>query len=392
MNEITINVLNAVTKVLGETDSYLPLHEPEFSGNEWKYVKDCIDTGWVSSVGSYVDRFEHDLQDYTGANYAVATMNGTAALHLALILAGVKPGHEVIMPTLGFVATANTIAYCHAIPHFVDISEDTLGLDPVKLDEYLSEIAEFTNKGLTNKKTGNIIRAIICMHTFGHPVDLDPLMEICKRWNLMLVEDAAESLGSTYNGKHCGTFGHIAAISFNGNKTVTTGGGGALLTNDKRFAERAKHLSTTAKVTHPWLYIHDEVGFNYRMPNINAALGCAQIESLDKFIIEKRQLAGNYIKAFEKVDGVSVFTETEYAKSNYWLNTIILESPDVGMRDKILELLNSKNYMSRPVWSLLHALKPYQNMPYMDNLDIAERMEKTLINLPSSPKLMRIAA
>ena len=392
MSDIAIDILNAVTKVLGETDTFLPLHEPEFLGNEWEYVKDCIDTGWVSSVGSYVDRFEHNLQDYTGVNHVVATMNGTAALHLALVLAGVKSGDEVITPTLGFIATANVITYCHAKPHFVDISEDTLGLDPTKLDEYLSEIAELTDKGLTNKNTGNIIRAVICMHTFGHPVDLDPLMEVCKRWNLMLVEDAAESLGSTYKGKHCGTFGHVAAISFNGNKTVTTGGGGALLTNDKQFAERAKHLSTTAKVTHPWLYIHDEVGFNYRMPNINAALGCAQIENLEKFIIEKRQLASNYIKAFENVDGVSVFTETEYVESNYWLNAIIIESSDIELRDEILELLNSKNYMSRPVWTLLHKLKPYQNMPCMDDVNIAERIETTLINLPSSPKLMRNVA
>lgn len=391
MDKQVSDVLAAVSSVLGATDSFIPLHEPDLSGNELKYVQDCIETGWVSSVGQYVDRFERDLQSYTGSDHCVATVNGTAALHLSLIVAGVDVNDEVIVPALGFVATANAVVYCHAIPHFVDVCNDTLGLDPNKLDDYLSNIAEFDGKILKNKKTGNPIRAVICMHTFGHPVDMDSLIEVCRRWKLMVIEDAAESFGSTYKNKHCGTFGDIAALSFNGNKIVTTGGGGAVLTNNKILADKAKHLSTTAKVAHPWLYNHDSVGYNYRMPNINAALGCAQIERMDVFLQAKRTLAEKYIKAFLKIKNVSFFKESKIVKSNYWLNAIFIKD-SILLRDKVLEVLNSNNYMTRPAWTLLHKLLPYKQMPRMPELVVAEKIESTLINLPSSPSLIKNSA
>jgi len=381
------NVLDAVTEALGPVAAFTPLHEPEFSGNEGKYVMDCIDTGWVSSVGAYVDRIESDLCAYTGARHAVAMVNGTAALHMALMVAGVKAGDEVIAPTLSFVATANAIAYCHAVPHFVDIEATTLGLDAAKLDAYLNDVADKTDDGVVNKQSGKRIACVVAMHTFGHPVDIDALLAVCQRWGLVLVEDAAESLGSTYKDKHCGTFGLVSAISFNGNKVVTTGGGGALLTNDEALAKRAKHLSTTAKTPHPWLYVHDEIGYNYRMPNLNAALGCAQLEQLDGFVAEKRQLTQRYVDAFAGLDGVQVFVETDVANSNYWLNAILLD--DAALRDPVLEALNGAKYMSRPAWTLLHKLVPFAGAPRMGDLSVAERVEGTLINIPSSPKLVR---
>jgi perosamine synthetase len=382
-------VLAAVTSALGTTNKFIPLHEPEFSGHEWKYVKDCIDTGWVSTAGSYVDQFETALTEFTGAKFAIATSSGTAALHLALILAGVKSGDEVIVPALSFVATANAVHYCNAIPHFIDIAEDTLGLDLIRLEEYLDKISEMTPDGARNKTSGRRIAAIVPMHTFGHPVDLDKLITICQKFELPLVEDAAESLGSTYKGKHCGTFGQVSALSFNGNKVVTTGGGGAVLTNDEEIAKRAKHLSTTAKLPHKWEYIHDQVGYNYRMPNINAALGCAQLEQLPNWIVEKRALASKYAEAFEGISGLEFVKEPEDSESNYWLNAIVLDAVAVENRNAILEVLNSANYMSRPAWMLLHKLKPYAESPCMADTAIAERIGNALINLPSSPKLAR---
>ena len=387
MSRTASQILDAVTGVLGPVESFTPLHEPEFSGNESAYVQDCIDTGWVSSVGAYVDRLEADLCAYTGAHHAVAMVNGTAALHMALIVAGVKTGDEVIAPTLSFVATANAIAYCHATPHFVDIEASTLGLDATKLDAYLTDIADKTDVGVINKQTGKRIACVVCMHTFGHPVDLDALVDVCDRWGLILVEDAAESLGSKYKGKHCGTFGRVAAISFNGNKIVTTGGGGALLTNNETLAKRAKHLSTTAKIPHPFQYVHDEVGYNYRMPNINAALGCAQLEQLDGFVAEKRNLTQRYVEAFADIDGVTVFSEASFASSNYWLNAIVVD--DDSQRDDILETLNGAKYMSRPAWTLLHKLAPFSGAPCMNDLSVSKYIETRLINIPSSPKLYR---
>ena len=277
-------IINALKAVLPAGGMPVPLHEPSFGGNEWLYVKECIDTGWVSSVGKFVDRFEQQLADYTGVKHAVAVVNGTAALHVCLKLVGVEQEDEVLTPTLTFIATANAISYCGATPHFVDSDEATLGLDPQKLGLYLQEIAEIRPEGCFNKKTGRRIKAVLPMHTFGHPVDLDPLVEICRSYQLELVEDAAESLGSYYKGRHTGNWGKVSALSFNGNKVITTGGGGAILTNDEKLGKLAKHLTTTARGPHKWSFIHDQIGFNYRLPNINAALGCAQMELLPKFL------------------------------------------------------------------------------------------------------------
>jgi perosamine synthetase len=383
-------VLAAVQSVLGPAEQALPLHEPEFAGREWDYVKDCIDTGWVSSGGVYVDRFESDLAALTGAKHAVAVVNGTAALHLALLLVGVCPGDEVIVPTLTFVATANAVAYCGAVPHFADASLTTLALDPDKLDQHLTYILESGGGRKINRLTGRPVAAVVVMHTFGHPAEIEKLIEVCARHDMPLVEDAAEALGSTWRGRHCGTFGTVGTLSFNGNKVVTTGGGGAVLTNDLAIGKRAKHLSTTAKVAHPWLYEHDEVGFNYRLPNLNAALGCAQLEQLPRFVTEKRRLAAAYARAFALVERVAFVSERPGGCSNYWLNAILLEaSESLATRDAVLERLNGANFMARPAWTLMHRLVPYASAPRMVDLSVSERIEQTLINLPSSPRLAR---
>jgi perosamine synthetase len=383
-------VLAAVQSVVGPADRSTPLHEPEFAGREWDYVKDCIETGWVSSAGVYVDRFERDLASLTGAKHAVAVVNGTAALHLALLLVGVRPGDEVVVPTLTFVATANAVAYCGAVPHFADAAFPSLGLDPDKLDQHLSDILESSRGRRINRLTGRPIAAVVVMHTFGHPAEVEPLIEVCSRHGLPLVEDAAEALGSTWRGRHCGTFGAIGTLSFNGNKVVTTGGGGAVLTNDPAIGKRAKHLSTTAKIAHPWLYMHDEVGFNYRLPNLNAALGCAQLEQLPRFVTEKRRLAEAYATAFAAVERVSFVREPPGGLSNYWLNAILLDPlQSLAMRDTVLERLNGANFMARPAWTLMHRLPPYASAPRMTDLSNAETIERTLINLPSSPSLAR---
>jgi len=380
-------IINALKAVLPAGGGAIPLHEPSFRGNEWKYVKECLDTGWVSSVGKFVDRFEQQLADYTGVKHAVAVVNGTAALHVCLKLAGVEQGDEVLMPTLTFIATANAVSYCSAVPHFVDSDETTLGLDPQKLDLYLQEIAEVRPAGCFNKKTGRRLKAVLPMHAFGHPVDLDPLVEVCRRYQLELVEDAAESLGSYYKGKHTGNWGKVSALSFNGNKIITTGGGGAILTNDERLGKLAKHLTTTARVPHKWSFIHDQIGFNYRLPNINAALGCAQLEQLPGFIKNKRALAENYRKAFIGIDGIQFFTEPGFARSNYWLNVLLLNKDFADQRDSLLEASNSQGIMARPVWMLMHELEIYKSCPKMDSLSAAEDIEQRLINIPSSAKL-----
>jgi perosamine synthetase len=313
----------------------------------------------------------------------VAVVNGTAALHICLKLAGVAPGDEVLVPALTFVATANAVTYCGAIPHFVDSEARTLGLDPAKLDAYLKEIAEIRPDGCFNKRTGKQIRAAVPMHTFGHPVDLDNFAEVCSRYKLMLIEDAAESLGSFYKGRHTGNWGLTSALSFNGNKILTTGGGGAILTNDEKLGKLAKHLTTTARVSHPWELMHDQVGYNYRMPNINAALGCAQLEELPLFLKQKRNLAERYEQAFAGVNGVSFFKEPVEAKSNYWLNALLLDREHAGMRDALLELTNKNGIQTRPAWTLMHRLPMYEQCPRMD-LSAAEDISRRLINIPSS--------
>lgn len=364
---------------------FVPLHEPTFNEKEVDYVTDCIRTGWVSSVGKYVDRFEKELAAYIGVSRAVAVVNGTAALQIALILAGVKEGDEVLIPSLSFIATANAVTYLQAVPHFVDVSAKTLGIDPIKLEKYLDEIAVLQGNSLVNKQTGNVIRAVVPMHTFGHLVDIDELLSVCEKYHLTLVEDAAESLGSTYKGKHAGSFGLVNAVSFNGNKIITTGGGGAILTNNEELADYAKHITTTAKIPHPYEYEHDEIGYNYRMPNINAALGCAQLEKMDTFIKKKRELTNRYVQLFEDIKGVTVFAENEQTNSNYWLQTLIID-PTIHDRNELLSYLNEFGVMSRPIWAPLHDLKPYKNCPKSD-LSTTMFLKERIINIPSTPIL-----
>jgi perosamine synthetase len=362
------------------------IHEPRFQGNEWKYVKECLDTGWVSSVGKFVDRFEHDLAEFTGARYAVAVVNGTAALHICLKLAGVESGDEVLMQSLTFVATANAVSYCNAIPHFVDVEENTLGIDAEALSEYLGKISEIRGDACFNRLTGRRIRALLPMHTFGHPSNLEGLLEVAKRFCLEVIEDAAESLGSYYRDRHTGNFGRLAAFSFNGNKIITTGGGGAIVTNDEALAKQAKHITTTAKVPHRWRFDHDVVGFNYRMPNINAALGCAQIEQLPAFLAAKRQLFTCYREAFLGMSGIRVVGEHEQCRSNYWLQTLLLDNDHAGMSESLLEASNNNGLMTRPAWTPLHLLSPYTDCPRME-LPVTNSLEKRIINIPSSPQL-----
>jgi len=375
-------VIEALRGVLPERD-FIGLHEPKFSGNELVYLKECIDTTFVSSVGKFVDRFEVELAQFTGAKYAVATVNGTAALHICLLLAGVEAGDEVLMPALTFIATANAVSYCNAIPHLVDSEEKTLGLDPHRLAEYLESIAEVRDGVCFNRNTGRPIRAVVPMHAFGHPVDLDPLVALCEKWNIVLIEDAAESLGSYYKGRHTGNLGRLSALSFNGNKVITTGGGGAILTNDEELAKKAKHITTTAKKPHRWEFNHDQIAYNYRLPNLNAALGCAQMEQLPGFLEKKRSLAMRYVEALRDVPGVEFFVEPEFAHSNYWLNAILLEPQYAGQRDELLALTNDSGIMTRPVWQPMHKLTMFQNCPRME-LPVAESLEQRLINIPSS--------
>jgi aminotransferase in exopolysaccharide biosynthesis len=362
------------------------LHEPRFAGNEWIYLKECLDSTYVSSVGKFVDRFEADLAAYAGARHAVAVVNGTAALHVALRLAGVRPGDEVLIPALTFVATASAVTYCGATPHFVDSEERTLGVSPQALREYLYSVAEIRGGQCVNRNTDRVIRALVPMHTFGHPVDIEGVLAVARDFHLPLVEDAAESLGSTIHGRHTGTFGLMGTLSFNGNKTITTGGGGAILTNDTVLARHAKHLTTTAKVPHRWEYLHDEIGYNYRLPNINAALGCAQLEQLPDLLAAKRQIFERYLDAFVAIPQARIVAEPEGCHSNYWLQTLLLDESAADQRDAILAATNDVGLMTRPVWTLMHQLPPYRECPKMELL-VAESLERRLINLPSSAQL-----
>lgn len=382
--------ISKLQKVLGADSSTFALHEPCFAGNEWTMVKDCLDSGWVSSVGKYVDEFEKRLAEFTGAAYAIAVVNGTAALHLSLLLAGVKRDDEVLIPSLSFVATANAVAYCGAIPHFIDCDQKTLGLDPAKLKTYIQEHLAKKGGSLYNPKTGRRIQALVPMHTFGHPVDLAALTEIAAEYHLTMIEDAAESLGSYYQSQHTGTFGKLGILSFNGNKIISTGGGGAILTNDPFLAKEAKHLSTTGKKMHPWEFHHDRLAYNYRLPNINAALGCAQMEQLPQFLKNKRNLALSYIDAFAEDSHLfSCVTEPKDCVSNYWLNAIILK--EASMREELLKATNEAGYQCRPVWQLLHTLPMYQDCPRAD-LSTSESLAQSLINIPSGAKLANASA
>ena len=377
-------ILAAIRAAVG--DGPVALHEPCFAGNEWAYLKECLDSTFVSSVGAFVDRFEADLAAYTGARHAVAVANGTAALQVALQLAGVRAGDEVLVPALTFVATSNAVAYCGAVPHFVDSEERTLGVDTTALREYLSGIVEFRAGVCVNRASGRALRAIVPMHVFGHPVDLDGLLAVARDFRLTIVEDAAESLGSSYHGRHTGTFGLLGTLSFNGNKTITTGGGGAILTNDAELAKHAKHLTTTAKVAHRWDYEHDELGYNYRLPNLNAALGCAQLEQLPALIGAKRRLYQRYCETFARLAGVHLMGEPNGCRSNYWLQTLVLTKAMAGERDAVLTATNDAGLMTRPVWVLNHRLPMYRAAPRMP-LAVAESLEQRIVNIPSSAQL-----
>lgn len=380
MNEQWMQFANDVKKIYGK--EFVPLHEPTFNEKELEYVTDCVKSGWVSSVGAYVTRFEEDLAKFVGVKRAVAVVNGTAALHIALKVAGVEANDEVLMPSLTFIATANAVSYCQAIPHFVDVHEGTLGVDPFKLDVYLNEIAEVRNDELFNKQTNRRIKALVPMHTFGHAVHLDELVLLAEKYHLVLVEDAAESLGTYYKGKHTGSFGKVNAMSFNGNKIITTGGGGAILTDDESLADYAKHLTTTAKVPHKWEYVHDEIGYNYRMPNINAALGCAQLEKMNEFIEQKKQLTARYEQLVGNLEGVRLFKQPKYSESNYWLQTLILD--EVLDCDEVLRFLNEQGVMSRPIWQPMHELEMFKGCPMME-LDVTDLLKKRIVNIPSTP-------
>jgi perosamine synthetase len=374
-------VTNSIRSVVG--GGPISLHEPSFDGNEWLYVKECLDSTFVSSVGKFVDRLESELAEFTGANYAIAVVNGTAALHIGLKLAGVQAEDEVLVPALTFVATMNAVNYCGAQPHFVDSEPATLGMDAFKLRNYLQMHTEQKSSLCVNRTSGKVIRAMVPMHTFGHPVDVDALLSISRDFNIVIVEDAAESLGSYYGDQHTGTFGSLGAVSFNGNKIITAGGGGAILTNDRLLALRAKHLTTTAKKPHAWEFHHDEVGYNYRLPNINAALGCAQLEQLPNKLMAKNELFRRYQKAFSVLEGVKLMVGPSHGRSNYWLNALVLDSEDVNLRDLLLMHTNEAGLMTRPVWELGHRLEPFKNCPRMD-LSMAESLSKRIINIPSS--------
>lgn len=365
-------------------DRPLALHEPVFGGNDWAYVKDCLDTGWVSSVGAYVNRFEAMLAERCGVPHAIATVNGTAALHVALSLAGVRSGDEVIVPALTFIATANAVSFCGAVPHFADSASDTLGLDPVALGRWLTETAEQRGEACINRQTGRRIAAIVPMHVFGHPVAMDPLTEIAARWGIPIVEDAAEALGSFYHGRPAGGFGRVSALSFNGNKIVTCGGGGAVLTTDPELARAARHLTTTAKQAHRWAFEHDQIGFNYRLPNLNAALGCSQLERLDGFIAAKRELANRYRAAFAGFEGAEFVDEPTGCRSIYWLNAI--KVPDRTARDALLEAAHAVGLSVRPAWGLMHRQPMYVTCPRAP-LPVAEDLEARLVCLPSGVAL-----
>lgn len=387
MNSVETDLFQEVTQFVrqqfDEPEGFIPLHVPLFEGNEKKYVMDAIDSTFVSSVGAYVDKFEEMMCDITGAEYAVATVNGTSALHIALILAGVKPGDEVITQPLTFVATANAIAYTGARPVFIDVDRDTLGLSPKKLQRFLSEVLIKDDGKWINRFTGKRIAACVPMHTFGLPARVDEIRTVCDEFDIPLIEDSAESLGSSYKGTHTGRFGALGVFSFNGNKTVTAGGGGAIITDDEDLAKRAKHITTTAKKPHKWEYVHDEIGYNYRMPNLNAALACAQLEQLGQYLENKRELARHYRNFFSSHD-IESMNEIESAKSNYWLNAICLK--DRKQRDRFLTYTNENGVMTRPIWCLMNKLEMFKECQSGD-LSNSEWLEDRIVNIPSSVRL-----
>ena len=374
-------IVNIVKKILGKGRH--SLHEPYFCGNEWNYVKKTLDENYVSSIGSFVNKFEDQIKEFTKSKYAISVVNGTEALHLSLVACGVKSNDEVLVPTITFVGTANSIIYSGATPHFIDSEFETLGIDPLKLEKYLEKITIKKGKFYYNKKTKKRIKAIIPVHIFGNICQIDKILKIAKKYKLVVIEDAAEALGSFFKNKHAGTFGLVGCFSFNGNKILTTGGGGAIITDNKLLAKKIKHISTTAKINHRWEYVHDAVGYNFRMPNINAALGSAQIENLNKFLISKRKLFLKYYKDFSKVNDVRLVKNPEFSKSNNWLNTVFIKNSSIKKRNKVLSFGQKNQIFLRPVWKPLHTLKHLNKMPKM-NLDAAKKIYESCINLPSS--------
>lgn len=377
--------IDAVVGVVGKQDR-VGLHEPELKGREVEYLTRCIETGWVSYLGEYVERFERELAAATGTKHAILTVNGTVATHAALMVAGIGQGDEVLVPALTFVASANGISHSGAMPHFVDSELSTLGLDPDKLQTYLEEIAVVEDGVCRNKLTGRPIRAVMPVHIFGHPVRMLELEPVADRFCLKIIEDAAEALGSMQDNRPVGGDGMMGILSFNGNKIVTTGGGGAIITNDEAIAKRAKYITTTAKKPHAYAFDHDEIGYNYRLPNINAAVGCAQLERLPDFVARKRRLADQYAAAFANVTGVTFFKEPAGAKSNYWLNAILLDDDHAGHRDALIEAFMARGIQCRPVWTPMHKLPMYRESPRMD-LSGCESIARRLVNVPSSPAL-----
>ena len=378
INHLINKFINHVHKLFG--DGYIPLHRPIFNGNEKEYLCDCIDSNFVSSVGSKVVEFENKIADFVGVKHAIATVNGTAALHVALKLSGVEPGDEVITQALTFVATCNALSYLGAHPVFIDVSLHDLGLSSVALEKFLISNVIIKDGQAWNKKTGRRISACVPMHTFGIPCQIDKITEICEEWKIPLIEDAAESLGSFLNDRHTGSYGMFGTLSFNGNKIITTGGGGMILTNNEDLARRAKHITTTAKIPHPYEFEHDEVGYNYRMPNLNAALGCAQIEKINWMLDVKQEIAKSYRELFE-ASGINIAIEPKNARSNNWLNAIILK--DKCERDLFLRITNENNVMTRPIWRLMSDLQMFKNFQH-DGLQNSRWLEERVVNIPSS--------
>ena len=376
-------IISFIKNIYG-TDGFVPLSVPKFVGNEKKYLEECIDTTFVSSVGKFVDRFEEMVAEYTGAKKAVVCVSGTNALHMAMMLVGVERDDEVITQALTFIATCNAISYIGAHPVFIDVDKDTMGLSPAAVKAWLEDNAEIKEGICYNKTTGRRIKACVPMHTFGHPVHMDELIEVCKEWHIELVEDAAESLGSFYKGKHTGTFGKVGAISFNGNKTITTGGGGMLLFMDEKLGEFAKHLTTQAKVPHRWEFVHDHIGYNYRMPNINAALGCAQMEHLEEFVLNKRETAAQYAEFFKNMDDIEFFVEPTDCRSNYWLNAVILKDKQAQL--EFLQQTNDNGVMTRPIWELMNRLPMFEHCQN-DGLENSIWFADRVVNIPSSVRI-----
>ncbi|MGD2119548.1 MAG: LegC family aminotransferase [Chromatiales bacterium] len=376
-------ILQAIAEVVPHQRPVSP-HEPEFSPLETDLIQDCLNSGWVSSVGQYVDRFEQQLINYTGIEHAIATVNGTSALHAALHCLGIQANDEVLAPSLTFVGTINPIRYLGAIPHFVDCDSSTLGVDPDKLEQYLQQYARVVDGQCINQSSGRRISALVVVHILGIPAQMPKLADLARRWQLELIEDAAESLGSWIGDQHTGSWGKISTLSFNGNKIVTTGGGGALLTRDKDIAKRLRHQTTTGKLSHPWLFAHDEVAFNYRMPNLNAALGCAQLQRLESFLLRKQQLHQQYVQAFASLSHANILSTENDQRSNHWLNLLLVENSDV--RDQLLEQAHASKILLRPFWTPMHQLPMYRDCPAMD-LSTTENMFERGVCLPSSPRL-----